>query len=63
MIFEVKYKCKEDVDHLIAAIKSKYKKNTEDWTGKLYCSIKLQLDYDERKLNISMPGYIVKQHQ
>ncbi len=42
--FGVKYKHKEDVDHSIAAIKSKYKKLTEDWTGKLYYGIKLQWD-------------------
>jgi hypothetical protein len=59
--FGVKYKRKEDVDHLIAAIKSKYKKLTEDWTGELYCSIKLQWDYDKHTLNISMLGYVIKQ--
>jgi hypothetical protein len=42
--FVVKYEHKEDVDHLIAAIKSKYKILTKDWTGKLYCGIKLQWD-------------------
>ncbi len=43
--FGVKYKRKKDVDHLIAAIKSKYKKLTKYWTGKLCCSIKLQWNY------------------
>jgi hypothetical protein len=37
--FGVKYKREDDVDHLIAAIKSKYEKLTKDWTVNLYCSI------------------------
>jgi hypothetical protein len=61
--FGVKYKCKEHVDHLIAAIKSKYKNLTKDWTGKLYCGIKLQWDLDKPILDISMLGYVVKQLQ
>jgi hypothetical protein len=60
--FGVKYKHHEDIDHLIAAIKTKYKL-TEDWTGDLYCGIKLNWDYDKPTLHISMPGYIVKQLQ
>jgi hypothetical protein len=60
--FGVKYEHKEDIDHLIAAIKTKYKL-TEDWSGNLYCGIKLNLDYDKRTLNILMPGYILKQLQ
>jgi hypothetical protein len=55
----VKYVGKEHVDHLLACIKEKYEL-TEDWTGDLYCGIKLALDYDARTLNILMPGYICK---
>ncbi len=61
--FGVKYERKEDVDHLIAAIKDKYKKLTKDWTGDLYCGIKLSWDYVKRTLDISMPGYTIKQLQ
>ena len=61
--FGVKYTRKEDVDHLIAAIKSKYKKLSEDWSGDLYCGIKLNWDYDARTLDVSMPGYVQKQLQ
>ena len=61
--FGVKYERKEDVDHLIAAIKDKYKKLSEDWSGDLYCGIKLTWDYDARTLDISMPGYVQKQLQ
>ena len=61
--FGIKYTRKEDVDHLIAAIKEKYKKLSEDWSGDLYCGIKLTWDYDARTLDISMPGYVQKQLQ
>ena len=50
----------EDIGHLIRSMKEKYQL-TEDWTGNLYCSIKLKLDYNNRTLDISMPGYIIKQ--
>ncbi len=60
--FGVKYKHQEDIDHLIVAIKTKYKL-TKDWIGNLYCGIKLNWDYDKCTLDISMPGYIVKQLQ
>jgi hypothetical protein len=55
--FGVKYIGKEHVDHLISCIKQKYE-FTEDWTGGLYCRIKLLWDYDVHTLHISMPGYI-----
>ncbi len=37
--FGVKYVGKEYADHLIASIKSTYKKLTENWMGSLYCRI------------------------
>jgi hypothetical protein len=57
--FGVKYVEKDDVDHLIASIKSTYSL-TQDWTGKMYCGITLEWDYENRHVNISMPGYIKK---
>jgi hypothetical protein len=57
--FGVKYVEKEHVEHLIAAIKEKYKL-IKDWIGNLYCDIKLAWDYNARTLDISMPGYICK---
>jgi hypothetical protein len=47
------------VQHLIRCIKEKYKV-TEDWTGDLYCGITLKWNYEQRWLDISMPGYIKK---
>jgi hypothetical protein len=61
--FGVKYVGKEHADHLIASIKSTYKKLTEDWTGSLYCGIILEWDYIGRTVDISMPGYIKKKLQ
>ncbi len=57
--FGVKYVGKEHADHMIQCIKKMYE-CTEDWTGDLYCGIKLNWDYNARMLDISMPGYIIK---
>ncbi len=57
--FGVKYVGKKHVDHLIKCIKTNYKL-TKDWAGDLYCGIKLNWDYTDCTLNISMPGYITK---
>ena len=57
--FGVKYVGREHVEHLIACIHERYKL-TEDWTGDLYCGIKLNWDYNACTLDISMPGYIKK---
>ncbi len=58
--FGIKYVGKEHADHLIICLKEKYKL-TKDWSGDLYCGIKLDWNYDKRTLLISMPGYIKKQ--
>jgi hypothetical protein len=50
------------VDHLIASIKKTYNL-TKDWSGNLYCSIKLKWDYVGQMVNILMPGYIKKKLQ
>jgi hypothetical protein len=36
---------------------------TKDWTGDLYCSIKLGWDYEKHTVDISMLGYIQKKLQ
>ncbi len=58
--FGVKYVGREHADHLVKCIGKKYKL-VEDWTGNLYCRIKLKWDYYKRTLDISMPGYVQKQ--
>ena len=60
--FGMKYEHKEDIDHLIKCIKQKYEL-TEDWACNLYCGIRLKWDYVARMLDISTPGYIIKQLQ
>ena len=48
---------REHVDHLIKCINEKYEL-TKDWSGDLYCRIKLLWDYNAHTNDISMPGYI-----
>ena len=60
--FGVKYVKKDDVDHLIASIKSTYPL-TEDWTGNMYCGITMEWDCENRHVDISMSGYIRKKLQ
>jgi hypothetical protein len=60
--FGVKYVNKEDVNHLVARIKSTYTL-TKDWMGNLYCGITLDWDYNNRTVDILMPGYIKKKLQ
>ncbi len=57
--FGVKFVNKADVDHLISSIKQTYKL-TKDWTGNLCWGIRLDWDYVNRTIDISMPGYITK---
>jgi hypothetical protein len=38
----------------------KYYEVTVDWNGKLFCGIKLDWDYKNRTVNLSMPDYIPK---
>ena len=60
--FGVKYVNKKNADHLVAALKVKYK-ISEDWTGSLYCGIDIRWDYMNRTLDLGMPGYIKTQLQ
>ena len=55
--FGIKYRHKTDADHLISALQAKYE-ISKDWTGEIYCGIKLKWYYKTRQLDISMPGYI-----
>eukprot|EP00804_Cyclotella_cryptica_P030451 CCRYP_008524-RA/>CCRYP_008524-RA protein AED:0.26 eAED:0.26 QI:0/0/0/1/1/1/2/0/901 len=57
--FGIKYVGKEHADHLLNALKQDYMLDI-DWTGMLYCGISLKWDYDNKTVNISMPGYIKK---
>jgi hypothetical protein len=55
--FGIKYVGQHNAQHLLDAISDLYK-NTVDWTGALYCGITLKWDYDQRSVELSMPGYV-----
>jgi len=58
--FGIKYIGKEHADHLLNALREHYTIDV-DWTGSLYCGIKLDWNYEQRHLDISMPKYVHKQ--
>jgi hypothetical protein len=60
--FSIKYINDNDIKHLIESLKTMYTL-TEDWKGNLYCGIALDLDYINRTVDISIPGYIKKKIQ
>jgi hypothetical protein len=53
--FGVKCKNKDDINHLVASMKTRYTLN-KDWFGDLYCRIVLAWDYVNRTVDISMLG-------
>ena len=57
--FGVSYGCEEDALYLINALKNKYK-ITIDWEGKKYLGMDIDMDYSNRSVSISMPGYVKK---
>ena len=57
--FGVKYVGKENADHLISVLQEDYKINI-DWEGTRYIELTLDWDYIQRKVHLSMPGYIIK---
>ena len=57
--FGVKYVGKEHALHLQHTLEHHYKV-TKDWSGARYIGITLDWDYDNRKVHLSMPGYVKK---
>ena len=55
--FGVKYVGKEHAEHLYNALSDLYKVTT-DWTGTSFLGLKLEWNYDERWVELSMPGYV-----
>ena len=55
--FGIKYESQDDTQHLIAALQ-KFYKITIDWTGKHYCGLTLDWDFEQQFVDISMTGYI-----
>ena len=58
--FGVKYTRREDAEHLLGILEKEFTAVSNDWDGELYCGIKLEWNYEEIWLDISMPGYIKK---
>ena len=57
--FGVKYTSKENINHLIAALKIFYQISI-DWQGQHYCGLTLQWNYGAGYVDVSMPGYVHK---
>ena len=55
--FGVRYTSRDDADHLLATLATKYQLST-DWTGARYCELTLKWDFHARTCDVSMPGYI-----
>jgi hypothetical protein len=57
--FAVKYTRREDVEHLMAALKKDYTA-TEDWTGTKYLGLTIEWEYEKGQVHLWMPGYVSK---
>ena len=57
--FGVKYAKEEDKLHLIESLKTHYSITVED-DGTRYLGMTLDWDYENRKVHVSMPGYVPK---
>jgi hypothetical protein len=55
----IKYTNCCDAKHLLVALQALYVVTT-DWTGSLYIAVKIDWDYHNKTVDISMPGYINK---
>jgi endonuclease I len=53
----MKYAGHEHAAHLMVAIKT-HCEISSDWTGSAYCGLKIDWDYKNITLDLSMPGYI-----
>jgi len=55
--FTIWYTNKADFNHLMSALCQHYQV-TEDWDATQYCGMTLKWDYQNRTVDLSMPGYI-----
>jgi hypothetical protein len=55
--FVVQYVGKEHAQHLIDALETDYTVS-KDLAGGIYCGITLKWDYENKHVDLSMPGYI-----
>jgi hypothetical protein len=57
LVVGVKYVDREHADQLLHPPTQHYEV-TYDWEGKLYCGILLKWDYEDRTVDLPIPGYI-----
>ena len=57
--FGMKYTRQEDVDHLKTTLEHNYTV-TADWMQKQYIGITLDWDYEQKRVQLSMPNYAKK---
>jgi hypothetical protein len=55
--FGVTYVGREQAEHVMACIRKNYNISS-DWNGSAYCGLTLDWDYENRTVDLSMPGYI-----
>jgi hypothetical protein len=55
--FDIKYIGRDNAEHLMASIKKNYDISS-DWTGGAYCGLKLDWEYINGTVDLSIPGYI-----
>jgi hypothetical protein len=55
--FVIKYIGCEHAEHFIIYTKKKYE-ISRDWTGCAYCGLKIYWDYNNKTVDLYMPGYI-----
>jgi hypothetical protein len=59
--FGIKYIGHKHLQHLYNVLRKVTYKIVEDWTGDLYCRIKLKWNYKKHHVNLAMPAYVKKQ--
>ncbi len=57
--FAVKYAKREDVEHLMTALKKDYTA-TEDWTGTKYLGLTIEWEYEKGQVHLWILGYVSK---
>ena len=57
--FSIKYASKQDVDHLLQALRAKYTVST-DWSASFYIGIILDWNYTAIYIDLSMPKYVAR---
>jgi hypothetical protein len=55
--FGINYIRCDNADHLMDSIKKNYDISS-DWTGSAYCGLRMDWDYTNGTVDLSMPGYI-----